>query len=113
MWALAAGLWSSLFFTDEVWPHDALPTAAQPEGWSYPFSCCSGYDCRSLGDGRSEAGERVIEAADGYRFTTSTEVVPYSDRRVKDSPDGEFHWCTVHGKPDGKTICLFVPPRGM
>ncbi len=27
---------------------DALPTAAQPHGWSYPLCCCSGYDCREV-----------------------------------------------------------------
>ena len=35
--------------------HDAKPTAAMPQGWSYPFSCCSGYDCREVS---SEADQR-------------------------------------------------------
>ncbi len=34
-----------------------------------------------------------------------------TDRKVRQSPDGQFHWCSFAGKADGKTICLFVPPR--
>jgi cupin superfamily acireductone dioxygenase involved in methionine salvage len=31
---------------------------------------------------------------------------------VKNSPDGVYHWCSVAGANDSKTICLFVPPKG-
>jgi hypothetical protein len=86
--------------------HDALPTATKPLGWSYPFSCCSGYDCREI------LNSKVRETGYGYQVP-SGELVPYSDQRIKDSPDGEFHWCTVAGAEDGRTICLFAPPRGM
>lgn len=85
--------------------HDARPTAAKPNGWSYPFSCCSGYDCREV------SAMSVREQPDGYVIAGTGEVVGYQDRRIKDSPDGEYHWCSVAGKNDGKTICLFVPPR--
>ncbi len=34
------------------------------------------------------------------------------DARIKESPDGEFHWCSVGGSDAGATVCLFVPPRG-
>jgi hypothetical protein len=85
--------------------HEALPTAAQPQGWSYPFSCCSGYDCRAVS--ASVVGERPY----GYVIAGTGEVLPYSDTRIKHSPDGEYHWCSVAGKNDGKTICLFVPPK--
>jgi hypothetical protein len=89
----------------EAWPHDAKPTATMPQGWAYPFSCCASYDCR-------QATGEVKEAADGYH-TPSGEVVPYGDKRVKDSPDGEFHWCAHQtGLDAGKAICLFVPGRG-
>ena len=85
--------------------HDALPTAAKPQGWSYPFSCCSGYDCREVN--ASVIGERPY----GYVIAATGEVLSYSDSRVKNSPDGEYHWCSVAGKNDGRTICLFVPPK--
>lgn len=85
--------------------HDALPTAAKPQGWSYPFSCCSGYDCREV------SAQAISERPDGYVIKGTGEVVAYSDKRLKDSPDGEFHWCSVAGAEDGRTICLFVPPN--
>lgn len=88
--------------------HDAIPTAAQPEGWKYPFSCCSGYDCRPV---PSKTVGKVKEGPDGYVIASTGEVIPYNDTRVRNSPDGEFHWCSVAGADDGRTICLFVPPR--
>lgn len=90
---LACAVWA---FAVPAWPHDA------PSGWSYPLECCSGYDCRPVSSAWVTAG------ADGYELPTG-EVVPYSDARIKPSPDGEFHWCSVAGADDGKTICLFVP----
>lgn len=85
--------------------HDALPTAAQPQGWSYPFSCCSGYDCRAVDQ------DAIDEKPQGYVIKATGEVVGYSDARLKNSPDQDFHWCSVAGADDSRTICLFVPPR--
>ena len=86
--------------------HDAKPTAAKPQGWSYPFACCANYDCRT-----THTGE-VLEKPEGYVIAGTGEIVPMTDKRVKDSPDGEFHWCAHQAGLDaGKTICLFVPPR--
>jgi hypothetical protein len=86
--------------------HDAKPSAAKPQGWNYPFACCANYDCRA-----AHTGE-VLEKPEGYVIASTGEVVPMTDRRVKDSPDGEFHWCAHQGGLDaGRTICLFVPPR--
>lgn len=86
--------------------HDAPQSFARPQGWSYPFSCCSGVDCRPV------SASRIREGGDGYTVP-SGEIVPLGDPRLKDSPDGEFHWCSVAGADDGRTICLFVPPRAM
>jgi hypothetical protein len=97
-WALLAASYAQA--------HDALPTAAQPRGWSYPFACCSGYDCREVAD------KAIGEQSEGYVIVTTGEMIPYSDSRIRNSPDGEFHWCSVAGANDGHTICLFVPPRG-
>ncbi|PSM18526.1 hypothetical protein [Nitratireductor sp. StC3] len=77
------------------------PDIAVAHDW-YPFACCSNFDCRAVG--------AVKERPEGY-VVPSGEVVPMTDKRVRHSPDGLFHWCTVAGKDDGKTICLFVPPR--
>jgi hypothetical protein len=87
-----------------VFAHDALPTAAKPQGWTYPFSCCSGFDCREV------SAQAISERPEGYQISYSGEVVAYTDKRIKNSPDGEYHWCSVRGANDGKTICLFVPP---
>jgi hypothetical protein len=88
--------------------HDALPTATKPLGWSYPFSCCSNYDCREAAEGT------IQETPAGYRYTVTGDIVAYmGDARLRNSPDGKFHICTVGGYVDGRTLCLFAPPRGM
>jgi len=93
-------------FALPAFAHDAAPTAAKPLGWSYPFACCANYDCRA-----THSGE-VLERPEGYVIADTGEVVPMTDRRVKDSPDGQFHWCAHRSGIDaGHTICLFVPPR--
>ena len=84
---------------DSAQAHDA------PKGWTYPYSCCSGYDCREV------ASKAISERPDGYVIRGTGEVVSYHDKRLRTSPDGEFHWCSVAGANDGRTICLFVPPR--
>jgi hypothetical protein len=53
----------------------------------------------------ASAGEPLVIKGTG-------EVITYADGRIKNSPDGEFHWCSVAGANDGHTVCLFVPPRG-
>lgn len=86
--------------------HDAKPTPLQPNGWTYPLACCSDFDCREVAD------TEVIEGPQGYVIKVTGEVIPMTSRKVRPSPDGVFHWCSVAGKKDGRTICLFVPPRG-
>lgn len=89
-----------------AWSHEALPTAAKPQGWSYPFSCCSGYDCREV------PADWVTAGRDGYTIVITGEQLSYGDTRLKDSPDGEYHWCSVAGANNSRTICLFRPPMG-
>jgi len=92
--------------TGLVYPHDALPTASQPLGWKYPWSCCSNQDCRAEPNG-------VAETPAGYTIKATGEVVPYGDKRIKNSPDQDFHVCAHRAGLDaGKVICLFVPARG-
>lgn len=85
----------------------AIPAAAHdaPSGWSYPYSCCSMQDCRPV------ATKAISERPEGFVINVTGEVVPYRDARVRPSPDGEFHWCSVAGEAHSRTICLFVPPR--
>ena len=79
--------------------HDA------PSGWKYPFKCCSGYDCRPV------SAKTISERPEGYVIAGTGEVVGYSDSRVRSSPDGEYHWCSVAGLDNTDTICLFVPSK--
>lgn len=91
----------------KTWPHDAKPTATLPQGWSYPFACCANYDCKEVAD------SDIVEGARGYEIRQTGELILPLDKRIKDSPDGHFHWCAHQAGLDaGKTICLFVPPRG-
>lgn len=102
---------SHFLFITGARAHEAQSVAAGPLGWKYPWACCSNQDCeRSTAASRS--GE-IEEVADGFLITKTGEVVPYDDKRVKDSPDGDFHWCAhVQGLDKNKTLCLFRPPRG-
>lgn len=76
-----------------------------PSGWTYPLACCSNQDCREVPDAA------VDERPEGYVIVATGEVVPTTSAKVRHSPDGRFHWCSAGGRPDGRTICLFVPPR--
>lgn len=98
--------WFLIFGTHLAFGHDAVASAAMPQGWAYPFSCCSGYDCREVPDAD------IVEGARGYEIRRTGELINMSDPKIRQSPDGKFHWCSVAGANDGKTICLFVPPRG-
>jgi hypothetical protein len=104
--ALAATLSAPIFAASPARAHEALPTAARPLGWAYPYSCCSGIDCRQV------SAKAISERPEGYVINNTGEVVAYNDSRVKNSPDGVYHWCSVAGASDSRTICLFVPPKG-
>jgi hypothetical protein len=85
----------------EVSAHDA------PSGWKYPWACCSNMDCQQV---QSSA---VLERPQGYIIQSTGEVLGYRDKRIKDSPDGEYHWCAHQAGLDaGQTVCLFVPSKG-
>lgn len=88
-----------------MWTAAAADAHQAPAGWAYPQYCCSNQDCREV------SHDAIRERPDGYVVAQTGEVLPYSDPRLKDSPDGEFHWCSAGGTDAGRTICLFVPPR--
>jgi len=97
---LAATL-STTIFAAPAHAHDA------PAGWKYPWACCSNMDCQEMPD------KAITERPEGYVVNGTGEVVAYADKRVKDSPDGLYHWCAHKAGIDaGQTICLFVPPKG-
>lgn len=87
-----------------AWATSAFAHEA-PTGWSYPFACCSNMDCRAIDPAR------VKETRSGYMMPTG-EIIAYSgDKRLKDSPDGQYHWCSVAGAEDSRTLCFFAPPK--
>ena len=90
-----------------ILPIGIIPAAAHdaPSGWTYPLACCSDFDCREVADAD------VVEGPQGYVIKVTGEVIPMTSRKVRPSPDGVYHWCSVNGQQDGATICLFVPPR--
>lgn len=97
--ATAIGIGGLILWAGRAEAHDA------PAGWSYPFSCCSGLDCREVAD------QAIGETATGYKIKATNELISYGDTRIKDSPSGRFHRCSVAGADDSRTICLFIPPR--
>lgn len=82
--------------------YDALPHQA-PTGWSYHYECCSDRDCRPVGK------DFVWERPEGYVIAPTKEIIPHGDKRIRMSPDGDYHWCSTAGSLNGETLCLYVP----
>ena len=90
----------------------ALPltvgSAATAHDW-YPYTCCSDQDCHPISETDVTAGP------DGWVIRSTGEVIGYDDQRVRVTPktaDHAFHRCSPEGRPQGRTICLFVPQFG-
>jgi hypothetical protein len=94
------GLATLAVMVDRALAHQA------PTGWVYPANCCSNQDCREV------THEAVVEVVRGYEIVSTGELIPMTDHRIRRSPDGEFHWCSVAGAAKSGTVCLFVPDRG-
>lgn len=91
-------------------PSAPAPSGNQPLGWQYPWACCSGMDCQRV---NAKPDQDVKETPQGYVIVSTGELVAYGDKRIKQSPDGDMHWCAHRaGLDTGHTICLFVPPKG-
>lgn len=86
-----------------LWLYLARP--AYPHSF-YEYSCCHDKDCRPVPDGA------ITEGPNGYVVKATGEVIPYTDKRVRQSPDQNFHWCSVAGLPDSRTLCIYAPGRG-
>lgn len=92
---------SALLAAGSAYGHDA------PSGWTYPLICCSSRDCHEVPE------TAIKEGVGGYELVTTGEIIPYGDKRIKDSPDGRFHACQQAGDFDkGRVLCLFIPSRG-
>lgn len=85
--------WTALIFAIFaifVW---VAPAAAH--SW-YDPACCNDNDCAPNDD--------VEEVKGGFRVP-SGEVVPYGDKRIRQSLDKRFHWCHVNAY----TYCVYIP----
>ncbi|MEP9353666.1 hypothetical protein ABLE93_08710 [Xanthobacter sp. KR7-65] len=80
-----------------LWPFERASWAHE---W-YPAYCCSGQDCYEI------TQEDVEFAGEGYFIKATGEYFPRT--AVPDSPDGKFHRCSVGGKREGRTLCIFAP----
>jgi hypothetical protein len=92
--------------TKLVYPHSAIPTAAQPLGWQYGWECCNLMDCREIG------ASLIEETPEGYVYKVTGELIPYGDKKIKQSKDEYYHLCTKGGKDNTAIICLYTPDRG-
>lgn len=107
--ALSLAMAGALLFAThgKVWPHDALPTAAQPLGWAYGWDCCSLTDCAQMPHGE------IQETPQGYLVRSTGEVIAYGDKRLRQSKDEFFHRCAKNGDFKSETsLCLYTPDRG-
>ena len=80
-----------------VWP---FQRASRAHEW-YPAYCCSGQDCYEI------TSDDVEFAFNGYFIKATGEFFPRT--AVPDSPDGKFHRCSIGGKREGRTLCIFAP----
>lgn len=78
----------------------ALAAPAAAHEW-YPAYCCSGQDCYEISQ------EDVVFTGEGYFIKDTGEYYPRT--AVPESPDGRFHRCSVGGRKEGRTLCLFAP----
>jgi hypothetical protein len=92
----------------------ALALFAQPalsHDW-YPNQCCSGGDCYAI------STSEVVALPDGSWEVKETGEIfagPNADatRKVKFSPDGQYHRCSFNHDRKATSICLFIPlPNG-
>lgn len=83
----------------------AWSTPAPAHEW-YPPQCCSGSDCRSI-----EVDDIELRP-EGFFIPESGETIAYNDPRIrKTQPEGAalYHRCARGGKPDGETLCIYIP----
>jgi hypothetical protein len=116
--ALIASAVAVMAWTGQAFPHDALPTAAQPKGWAYPFSCCWGPSAGRQGDCHDIPASAVVEGPNGYEVTLApgdhpmikapmSFAFPYGREQI--APDGLYHVCFA---PDLTPRCFFAGAHG-
>ena len=103
---LAGGI---LLLLSALSPLQAQPAAPHDHSW-YDGECCNKNDCVPIYGA-------IKERRDGYYIVTLDTLIPYGDKRIRQSKDFDFHVCVIpETAADPKlrnTIrCLYVPGRG-
>lgn len=100
-WAVIFAAASLSFFAQPALSHD----------W-YPHQCCSGGDCYAISTSEIEAlpdGSWEVKATGEIFAGPNTDAA----RKVKFSPDGQYHRCSFNHDRKATSICLFIPlPSG-
>lgn len=95
---LAVGIWLALMLRAEA--HEA------PTGWRFEPECCGNGDCKPVGQGE------IRVTPDGYLIPATGEVIPFQSHKVRSSPDGKPYRCSVQGKREGNTYCIYISKGG-
>lgn len=84
-----------------------MSSSAFSHGW-YGWECCSGQDCKPI------PVSDVHATPAGWKIDITGEVIPFNDKKIKDSRDANFHRCarSADFSAKGVTLCLYVPPAG-
>lgn len=113
LWTMAA-LWVIIFTTyllGTAFAHQA------PTGWSYDSSCCNTTDCRQVlgpDDPRDPTKVRIRETRLGYvieKVGAEEELIEFGSKKIRESKDGFYHWCSHGGRDDTGSLCLYIPFR--
>lgn len=78
---------------------------AHAHSW-YDPECCHDRDCRPVPDAE------IVERADGVYIPSSGDLIPYGSSKIRMSPDGKKHLCTVAGAVGSAPLCIYLPGRG-
>jgi hypothetical protein len=87
----------------------AAAAPAHAHDW-YPIDCCSGFDCKPV-----DVDLDISPDDGGWRVHATGELIPHGDGRIRQTPQearADFHRCSVAGRPEGRTLCLFIPQYG-
>lgn len=109
---------AALVLSAPAMAHDAMPTAAQPEGWRYDAVCCQQATANS-GDCQDIPATSVKPIPGGYQITlrpgdhhmvTRLHVFQFSQAETRESPDGRYHACLYPSEDN--LHCFYAPPMG-
>lgn len=113
--AVVAGLVLAWLIVSPADAHDAMPTAAQPEGWRYDAACCHGNtvngDCQAIPNSTVTpipGGFSITLRPGEHRLVTKPHSYTIEQSKVRESRDGRYHACLY--PTEDKLQCFYAPP---